>query len=288
MLNRRDILKTLAATGAASILPLAASPAFAEAKKRGIKQSVCLWCYNGYLNNKGISFDDFCKYCQELGLKSIELTGPGQWETMKKYGLICAMSNSHSIGHGFNRVEHHEGLFKTVRKSIDETSEAGFPNVIVFSGNCNGMDKKEGLKNCAIGIKELVPYAKEKNVVLCMEFLNSKGHKDYMADTTAWCVELVNEVASDNFKVLYDIFHAAEMDENPLEDIRKHHACWGHYHTGGYPGRAEIDMASQKLDYAELMNAIADTGYTGYVGQEFCPRRDAYTSLKEAVELCDV
>jgi len=286
MMNRRDILKSLAAAGI--VLPFAGSAAMAQATKFNIKQSVCLWCYNGYLGGKGISFDDFCKYCQELGLKSVELTGPGQWETMKKYGLICAMSNSHSIGHGFNRTEHHEGLIKTVKKSIDETSAAGFPNVICFSGNNDGMDKKEGLKNCAIGMKELVPYAKEKNVVLCMEFLNSHGHKDYMGDSTEWFVELVHEVASDNFKVLYDIFHAAEMGENPLEDIRKHHLCWGHYHTGGYPGRAEIDMASQKLDYAELMQAIAETGYKMYVGQEFCPRRDAFESLKEAVELCDV
>ncbi len=288
MLNRRSILKTIAAAGVASVLPMSAEMAFAQAKNDRIKQSVCLWCYNGYLNNKGISFEDFCKYCQELGLKSIELTGPGEWETMKKYGLICAMSNSHSIGHGFNRIEHHKELIETVKKSIDETSAAGFPNVICFSGNCDGMDKKEGLKNCAIGLKELTPYAKEKNITLCMEFLNSHGHKDYMADTTDWCVAMVNEVASDNFKVLYDIYHAAEMGEDPMKDIEKYHACWGHYHTGGYPGRAEIDKDSQKLNYPELMLAIVETSYKGYVGQEFCPRRDAYESLKEAVTLCDV
>ncbi|MDO4550863.1 MAG: sugar phosphate isomerase/epimerase [Planctomycetia bacterium] len=288
MLNRRKLLKTVTAAGLASVLPLTHLSAFTEAKKHNIKQSVCLWCYNGYLRNKQISFEDFCKFCQELGLKSIELTGPKEWETMKKYGLICAMSNSHSIPHGFNRPENHKNLIEKVKKSIDETSAAGFPNVICFSGNCNGMDKKEGLKKCAAGLKELMPYAKEKKVVICMEFLNSKDHKDYMADSTEWCTALVNEVASDHFRILYDIYHAAMMDENPLKDIEKHHLCWGHYHTAGFPGRAEIDTKSQKLDYAELMLAISTSGYTGFVGQEFCPRRDAFQSLKEAVEICNI
>ena len=288
MLNRRDILKSLTAAGALSLLAPGMERVFAEAQKLGIKQSVCLWCYGGYLNDKKISFEDFCKFCQELGLKSIELTGPGEWETMKKYGLICAMVPSAGIGWGFNRVENHEGLFENTKQAIDRAADAGFPNVICFSGNCEGMDKKEGLKNCILGLKEIVPYAAEKNIILCLEFLNSFGHGDYMADSTDWCVEVVHGVASDHFKVLYDIYHAAEMGENPLEDIRKHHLCWGHYHTGGYPGRNEIDKESQTLDYVELMHAIAESGYQGYVGQEFCPRRDALQSLKEAFELCDI
>lgn len=286
-MNRRDVLKSLSALAALGILPHNLE-ALAAAGKYGLKQSVCLWCYNGYLKKNNLSLDQFCEFCAKLGLKSIELTGPKEWEVMKKHGLMCAMASSGSIPKGFNRLENHEELIQVTKAAIDRAADWNFPNVICFSGNCDGMDKEEGLRNCVVGLKQVIPYAKEKGIVLNMELLNSINHKDYMGDKTDWMVRLVHELDSPHFKVLYDIYHAAMMGEDPIKDIREHHDCWGHYHTGGYPGRAEIDKASQELDYAAIMQEIAKTNYQGYVGQEFCPRRDALKSLEEAVKLCDI
>lgn len=286
--TRREMLRTVA--GAAAIAaagPLVSSAWAAELKGR-IKQSVCLWCYNGYMKKAKMSLDDFAAACAKLGLKSIELTGPDLWPTLKKHGLICAMTPTHSIGKGLNRPANHDECLAKVRKGIDETAAAGFPNVITFSGNRGGMDDQEGLANCIAGLKKIAGYAEKKKVTVCLEYLNSINHKDYMADTTKWCVALVHGVGSPRVKVLYDIYHAGMMKEDPLADIQQHHDCWGHYHTGGVPGRNEIDN-TQTLDYPKLMKAIADSKYNGYVAQEFIPKRpDAMKSLEQAVQLCDV
>lgn len=284
--GRRTALGVIAGAAAAATLPIGSLRA-AERKGR-INQSVCLWCYGGYMGKKKMKLDDFAARCAAMGLKSIELTGPGEWATLKKHGLICAMSNSHGITKGLNRTANHEECLAKIRKSIDETSAAGFPNVICFSGNREGMDDQEGLKNCVVALKKIAPYAEEKKVTVCLEYLNSINHTDYMADRTKWCVELVKQVGSPRVKVLYDIYHAAMMKEDPLADIQQHHECWGHYHTGGYPGRNEIDE-TQKLDFRKLMEAIAATNYKGYVGQEFIPKAaEALESLEKAVTLCDV
>lgn len=287
-LSRRTLLRTAAGAAAlGAVWPLGRLGRAAELKGR-IKQSVCLWCYGGYMKKSKMDLDQFAAACAKMGLKSIELVGPGDWPTLKRHGLICAMTPCNSIPKGFNRPENHDELLANLRKAIDATADAGFPNVIAFSGNRAGMDDQEGLKNCVAGLKKIAPYAEQKKVTVCLEYLNSHGHKDYMADSTKWCVELVRQVGSPRVKVLYDIFHAAMMEEDVLADIQKHHDCWGHYHTGGCPGRNEIDD-TQKLDYPKLMRAIADSGYTGYVGQEFIPKRDdALQSLQQAVTLCDV
>ena len=286
-LDRRTLLQTLAGAAAAAAWPLGSLAGAAELKGR-IHQSVCLWCYNGYMKKAGMNLDDFAAACVKLGLKSIELTGPGEWPTLKKHGLICAMVPSHGIGKGLNRVANHEECLDKVRQSIDQAADAGFPNVITFSGNREGMDDAEGLKNCVAGLKKIAPYAEEKKITVCLEYLNSIDHKDYMADTTKWCAQLVQQVGSPRVKVLYDIYHAGMMKEDVLADIKTHHECWGHYHTGGLPGRNEIDE-TQTLDYAQLMRAIADSGYQAYVGQEFIPKRpDALASLEQAVRICDV
>ena len=286
--SRRTLLEALAAGAALGCAgPLAAISLAAELKGR-INQSVCLWCYSSYTKRTKMSLDDFAAACARLGIKSIELTSPDQWPTLRKHGLICAMTPSHGITKGLNRVENHEECLAKIRDGIDATAAAGFPNVICFSGNRAGMDAQEGLKNCVAGLKKIAGYAEQKRVTICLEFLNSQGHKDYMADSTKWCVDLVHQVGSPRVKVLYDIYHAAVMGEDVLADIQRHHDCWGHYHTGGVPGRNEID-ASQTLDYAKLMRAIADSKYAGYVGQEFVPKQeDALKSLAEAVKICDV
>ena len=286
-LDRRTWLQAMAGAAAAATLPWDSLAGAAELKGR-IHQSVCLWCYNGYMKKANLSLDDFAAACAKLGLKSIELTGPGEWPTLKKHGRSCAMVSSHGIGKGLNRVENHEECLAAVRKGIDQAADAGFPNVITFSGNREGMDDEEGLQNCVAGLKKIAPYAEQKKITVCLEFLNSINHKDYMADTTKWCVRLVQQVGSPRIKVLYDIYHAGMMKEDVLADIKTHHECWGHYHTGGLPGRNEIDE-TQTLDYAQLMRAIADSGYEGYVGQEFIPKRpDALASLEQAVRICDV
>jgi len=286
--TRRSMLRSMAGTAAlGAAWPWAGAVSAAELKGR-INQSVCLWCYRRYLKQSGTSLDEFAAACAEMGLKSIELTTPDQWPTLKKYGLICAMAPSHGIAKGINRLENHDECLGKVRQSIDDTAAAGFPSVITLSGNREGMDDEEGLANCVIGLKKIAPYAEKKKITVCLELLNSINHKDYMADSTDWCVRLVQQVGSPRVKVLYDIYHAAMMKEDPLADVRNHHECWGHYHTGGYPGRNEIDQ-TQELDYPKLMRAIVETGFTGYVGQEFVPKRpDALASLRQAVKLCDV
>ena len=285
--SRRSALGAAVAAAAGACWPFFNTSFAAQAKGR-IKQSVCLWCYNGFLRRAKMDLDQFAAACAKLGLKSIELVAPDQWPTLQKHGLICAMTPCASIAKGLNRVAHHDELLAELRENIDATAAAGFPNVIAMSGNREGMDDEEGLKNCVAGLKKIAAYAEKKNVTVCLEFLNSHDHKDYMADSTRWCVSLVQQVGSPRVKVLYDIYHAAMMKEDVLSDIRKHHECWGHYHTGGVPGRNEIDDA-QTLDYRKVMQAIADTGFTGYVGQEFIPKRpDALKSLEQAVAICDV
>ncbi len=286
--SRRALLRGLAGAVAAGTAGGLVLPSWAAANEGRIKQSVCLWCYNGFMKKEKLELDAFAAACAAMGLKSVELVGPDQWPALQKHGLICAMTPSHSIPKGLNRLENHDACLAAIRKSIDATSAAGFPNVITLSGNREGMDDQEGLKNCVTALKKIAGYAEEKKVTVCMELLNSINHKDYMADSTAWCVELVHRVGSPRVKVLYDIYHAAMMKEDVLADIQKHADCWGHYHTGGMPGRNEIDE-TQTLDYAKLMRAIADTGFTGYVGQEFIPKRpDALKSLQQAVTLCNV
>jgi hydroxypyruvate isomerase len=284
-MSRRALLR--AAAAAAATLPLGALGAPAALRQR-VKQSVCLWCYQDYLNKKKISFERFAAICAAMGVRSIELIAPAQWPAIVKHGLICAMTPSHGITKGLNRLANHDECLAAVRKSIDATAAAGFPNVITFSGNRAGMDDQEGLANCVAGLKKIAPYARQKKVIVCLEFLNSHDHGDYMADSTKWCVELVHRVGSPHVKVLYDIYHAAMMKEDVLRDIREHHDCWAHYHTGGVPGRHELD-GTQTLDYAKIMAAVVKTGYTGYVGQEFVPKYpDALKSLQQAVMLCDV
>ena len=286
-MNRRTVLKSLTVLAAAGALPIPS--AFAEAQKYGFKQSACLWCYNGWMSKNNVSLDQFCEAAAKIGIQSLELTGEGQWETMKKYGLCCAMIGAPmGITRGFNHTKYHEELIVKTKECVDKAVKWGFPNVITMSGNCEGMGKEEGMANCIKGLKEVVPYAEKNGIVLCMELLNSHGHKDYMCDETKWAVDLVHAIDSPSFKILYDIYHAREMGEDPIKDIREHHDCWGHYHTGGWPGRAEIDLASQQLDYGQIMREIAETNYKGWIGQEFVPRRDGLKSLAEAYAICDV
>lgn len=285
--TRRGALKTIAGAAAVAAVP----PLFAADLKGNIKQSVSLWCYGGYMKKNNMDLDQFAAACAEMGLKSIELlSGPGEWPILKKHGLICAMISTRggSIAEGLNRVANHDKYLAGMRAAIDDAVANGFPNVITMSGNTAGMDKQEGMDNCVVALKKIAPYAEEKGVTVCMEFLNTIDHKDYMGDSTVWFVEMLRKVNSPRVKVLYDIYHAAMMKEDVMADIQKHGDCWGHYHTGGVPGRNEID-STQTLDYPALMKAIVATGFKGYIGHEFVPKKeDALASLRAAVKLCDV
>ena len=281
------MLQTVAGAAALTAAGPLLSQSWAAELKGRIKHSVCLWCYGGFMQQAKMDLDQFAAACAKLGLKSIELTGPDQWPTLKKHGLICAMTPSHPIPKGFNRIENHEECIDKVRKGIDASAAAGFPNVICFSGNRAGMDDQEGLANSIAGLKKMAGYAEKKKVTICLEFLNSHDHQDYMADSTKWCVGLVQGVGSPRVKVLYDIYHAGMMKEDIVADVKEHHDCWGHFHTGGVPGRNEIDE-TQTLDYAKILKTIAETGFQGYVAQEFIPKRkDALKSLEQAIGICD-
>lgn len=252
-------------------------------KKGRIKQSVCRWCYGAK------SLEDLAAFSAKIGLKSIELVNPKDWPVLKKHGLVCAMSPGGSLTEGLSHKENHEKCLAEIKANIDVTSEAGFPNVICFSGNRYGMDDAEGMKNCEIALKQIVGYAEKKNVKISMELFNSKvNHKDYMCDSSAWGVEIAKRIGSPNFGLLYDIYHMQVQEGNIIATIKKHHEYFFHYHTAGVPGRNEIDN-TQELYYPAIVKAIIETGYKGYLGQEFKPKsKEPLKSLAQAVRICDV
>jgi hydroxypyruvate isomerase len=207
---------------------------------------------------------------------------------MKEFGLVGTCTPAVGIGKGMNRKENHEGCLAAMRKAIEQTAEAGFPNVITMSGNREGLSDEEGAKNCVEGLKQIAGFAEEKKVTLVMELLNSKrDHKDYQCDHTAWGVEVVKKVGSPRVKLLYDIYHMQIMEGDVIATLKANLQYIGHIHTGGVPGRNEIDD-TQELYYPAIMRAIADSKYDGYVAHEFVPKRDPLTSLKQAVAICDV
>jgi hydroxypyruvate isomerase len=289
-MKRRTFIGTSAA---ASIGVLAAQTASAsETKidqmpnlKNNIHHSVCYWCYGS------IPLEEFLKNIKTLGLSAIDLIGPKDWPLLKKYEIECAMCNGAEISltEGWNDPQYHETLIKNYTAIIPKVAEAGYTNLICFSGNRKGMDDRIGMQNCADGLKKILPLAEKHGVVVQMELLNSKvNHKDYMCDHSAWGVELCKMLGSENFKLLYDIYHMQIMEGDVIRTIQDNHQYFGHYHTGGVPGRHEIDK-TQELFYPAIMEAILATGYTGHVAQEFVPSwDDKIAALKEGVTICDV
>ncbi|WP_420146613.1 hydroxypyruvate isomerase family protein [Spirosoma sp.] len=291
MNSRRTALKTLGTTALA--LPtltdslahaMTQSEQIAPQLKGRINHAVCKWCYSK------IPLEDFCKAVKEMGITGIDLLSPNDWPVLKKYGLTCSMPQGAGKGipDGFNNPKLHDELVASYEAIFPKLKEAGFNKVICFSGNRRGMSDAEGMDNCVTGLKRLMPSAEKYGVTMIMELLNSKvDHKDYMCDHTAWGAEMCKRVGSDNIKLLYDIYHMQIMEGDIIRNIREHNKYIGHYHTGGNPGRNEIDQ-SQEIYYPAIMQAIIDTGYKGFVAQEFIPKRDPLTSLKEAVLICDV
>lgn len=289
--TRREVFKNIilgsAAVVAAPGLSIAACNEMEnkDMLKGNIKHSVCRWTYNF------LSLDELCKTVKDIGFAAIDLVGPKDWDTLKKYGIFSSMCNGAEISltEGWNDKQYHPTLIKNYTEHIDLVSKAGYKNLICFSGSRRGMDDQLGLKNCAEGLKQIISLAEKKGVVIQMELLNSKvDHKDYMCDHSAWGVELCKQVGSENFKLLYDIYHMQIDEGDVIRTIQNNYQYFGHYHTGGVPGRHEIDE-SQELYYPAIIKAIKATGFSDYLAQEFIPvKEDKIASLRDAVKLCDI
>jgi hydroxypyruvate isomerase len=290
--SRRTAIKKMAAATAIAMVGqglanrLSAAETVLDTELKGqVNHSVCRWCYNS------IPLEDLCKAAKGIGLTSIELVGPEEWPMLKKYDLTSALPWGAGMGieKGFNDPQYHEALIKSYAEVIPKAAAAGYNQIICFSGNRKGMDDEQGMKNCAEALKKLMPIAEKNKVTMVMELLNSKvNHKDYMCDHTPWGAALCDQVGSDRFKLLYDIYHMQIMEGDVIATIRQYNKYISHYHTGGVPGRNEIDD-SQELNYPAIMKAIVATGYKGFVAQEFIPKRpDKLASLKQGVEICDV
>ena len=275
---------TTGTAAAAAFAPIAlanAAPAV-DAKSGKLNQSVCKWCYGK------LTVEQMCQEAVKLGLAGIDLLKPEDVPTLKKHGLVCTMVSAGSLSDGLCDEKYHEASLKAMNEAIEATSAAGYRNVICFSGNSRGIDRKTGMKNCVAALKKIVGVAEKKNVILNMELLNSRvDHADYMCDNSAWGIELVKEVGSNNFKLLYDIYHMQIMEGDIIRTIQKNHQYFGHYHTGGNPGRHELND-QQELYYPAIAKAIAATGFDGYFAHEFIPAGDPIAGLTDAVRQCIV
>lgn len=293
--SRRDALKKIAAgslaTAALSPLACLASPGDNKNTplKGNIQHSVCQWTYND------LSLEELCVEAKKIGLTAIDLIAPKDWPTLKKHGLHCSMcyiAGKVSLTDGWAEPKFHEQLIKDYLEAIPLVAEAGYSNLICFSGNRRGMDDETGWNNCVEGLKKIMPLAEKHKVTVTMELLNSKvDHKDYLCDRTAWGVELCKRLGSDNFKLLYDIYHMQVDEGDVIHTIQTYHPYIGHYHTAGVPGRHEIND-TQELYYPAIMRAILATGFKGYVAQEFMStgktKEARIAALKEAVKICDI
>ena len=296
-MNRRSFL---AAGAAAGVLGLAGKSELAGASledgsrsdpapKRGrLKLSASRWPWGKF------TLDQMCRMCRDLGMQGVDLLEPADWPTPLRYGLVCSMGYAtvphpeNRLTDGFNRVENHAWLIPGYQQAIPLAAANKVPNVICFPGSRRGQSDEDGWANCQRGLAPLVSLAEQHGVTLCMELLNSKvDHPDYQADHTAWGVTLAKRINSPRFKLLYDIYHMQIMEGDVIRTVRDNIQYIGHFHTGGVPGRHEIDD-TQELNYHTVMKAIADAGFKGFVAQEFMPTRDPKASLAQAVRICTV
>ena len=288
-INRRDAVTAIAA-GAAVVSTLGASAKEGEAMKGNIKQSVSRWCFG----NTVPDLKEFCKICADMGLHGIDLVGENDAKVMKDFGLVPTMYSpgSGSIRDGLNNPKLHAEQMKTFETNIPLAAKYKARNLITFSGERHGMNDYDGMRNCADILEKACKIAANEGVIICMELLNSKvDHKDYMCDHTDWGVTLVKMVNHPNFKLLNDLYHMQIMEGDLMRNIRDHNHAFGHYHTGGNPGRNDLDE-TQEVYWPAVMKAIVDTGYDGYVAHEFVPRAKdkdgAVKAQQHAVGVCDV
>jgi hydroxypyruvate isomerase len=291
--NRRSAIRNIVA-GTAAITATGMLTSFkkeelkenlADKLKGNINHSVSPWCY------RELTLDQLCEASKEIGITGIDLCGPKDWPTLQKHGMYSPMCNGAEINltDAFGDTQFHDTLVKNYSEMIPLVAKNGYTNLICFSGSRRGKDDETGWKNCEEGLKRLIPLAEKHKVVLCMELLNSKiDHKDYQCNHVEWGVELAKRINSENFKLLFDIYHMQIMEGDIIRNITDYHQYIAHFHTGGIPGRHEIDD-TQELFYPAVMRAIVATGFKGYVGQEFVPKQpDKIASLRNAIHICDV
>ena len=291
--NRRSAIKNMMA-GTAAITTAGLFSSFktdgqqmmtADNLKGNIKHSVSPWCYGE------LTLDELCEVSAKIGITGVDLCGPKDWPTLQKHGMYSSMCNGAEINltDGFGDTVYHATLIKNYTEMIPLVAKNGYTNLICFSGSKRGKDDETAWKNCIEGLKPLIPIAEKNKVVLCMELLNSKiDHKDYQCNNVEWGVELAKRINSENFKLLFDIYHMQIMEGDIIRNITNYHQYIAHYHTGGIPGRNEIDD-TQELHYPAVMRAIVASGYKGFVGQEFVPKqKDKIASLRNAIKICDV
>jgi hydroxypyruvate isomerase len=286
--GRRQVLRGAAALAAGLGSGMAArsrAEAETQAARGRLKQSVSRWCFGK------MPLDELCAHAARIGYRGIDLLGPEDWATVRRHGLACPLGMLGApvtIEKGLNRVEHHAPILDALRRGIELAADAQVANLVCFSGNRAGMPDEEGLANCARGLQQVAGHAEKRGVTLCVELLNSKvDHKDYMCDHTAWGVELVKRVGSPRVKLLYDIYHMQIMEGDVIRTIRESAPWISHYHTAGVPGRHEIDD-TQELHYPAICRAIVETGFTGFLAQEFVPTGEPLRALEQAFRTCDV
>lgn len=279
------MLQSIAASAAVASAPALGSASDAPVVRRGrIQQSVCQWCY------PHIPLDDLAVYAAHIGLKGVDLLNPDEYDVPRRYGLICTMgyAGGGEIAQGLNRLENHAAIEIGFRKNIPLAAKAGVPNVITFSGNRAGLSDEQGAKNTVIGLNRVKKIAEDHGVTICMELLNSKvNHKDYMCDHTAWGVDVMQQVNSPNVKLLYDVYHMQIMEGDLIDTIQQNIQWIGHFHTGGVPGRHELND-QQEVQWDGVMRGIVAANFHGYVAHEFIPAGDPYAGLLQAANLCDV
>lgn len=295
-INRRNVIKQLALGGfamtSANSFAACNTPSSSSQTpyklKGNINHSVCRWTYNF------MPLEDLCKTVKGLGFAAIDLIGPKEWNVLKTHGIFSSMCNGAEISltEGWNDKQYHATLIKNYTEHINLVADAGYKNLICFSGNRKGMDDETGMKTCAEGLKKIMALAEKRGVIIQMELFNSKvNHPDYMCDKSAWGLALCKQIGSENFKLLYDIYHMQINEGDIIRTISNDHQYFGHYHTAGVPGRHEIDE-SQELYYPAIMRAIVATGFKGYTAQEFIPTgkddKSKLAALKTAIQICDV
>jgi hydroxypyruvate isomerase len=300
MISRRTFLTTAAAAVAAG----RSGSAFAHAALRRdalrasafqrtpdrvvkvgrLKQSVSRWPYNA------IPLPEFCKAIAAMGLPAIDLLEEPEWQIARDHGLVVSMgyAGGGSIRNGMNVPANHDAIVRNFERLIPRAAAMQVPNVITFFGNRRGMSDDLAIANCVAGLNRVKKIAEDNGVTICVELLNSKvNHPDYQGDRTAFGAQIIKAVNSPRVKLLYDIYHMQIMEGDLIKTIRDQHDAIAHYHTGGVPGRHELD-GTQEVNWPAVCRAIVDTGFRGYVAHEFVPTRDPLTVLAEAVALCDV
>ena len=296
-ITRRQAILGTGLAGAGTLLAKSGTgaegpPAGRVVTKGRLKQSVSRWCY------QKIPLPEFARAVKDMGLTAIDLLQEDEWSVVRDLGLICSMGygGGGTIPDGLNNKANHDAIVKGLEKSLPKAAQMGVPNLITFFGNRKGMADPEGLDNCVVGLNRIKPIAESTGVTVALEVLNSKvDHKDYLGDRSAYGFQVIKAVNSPKIKVLFDIYHMQIMEGDIIRTIHgyarppaePHADLICHYHTGGVPGRHELDD-TQELQWRSVCAAIADTGFKGYVAHEFVPTRDPLTSLREAVALCDV